>query len=269
MAMKLDNVNPKDKEPVDVADQVDEDVDIADLGDSPMFDDEGNLIDNGQDDEQEEPVDEVAEAITGHVEPVATAKRKITPAEVAIIELKKENKLKEKRLADLEQRLAEQSKAKDVETGIAKYIAEGNDEETAKRLYTEDQRYQRLEARTELLDFREDNSEVFARFPQAKQNAQEIMRVVKLGVMTAEQVCIGLYGASKPDRETRAISAARGESTREVDANGRTLSRSDRAGTTSTAEGLTVWEIRDKARLERVLRTKISDKEYRESVPNR
>jgi hypothetical protein len=268
MATKLDNVNPKDKEPVDVADQVDDDVDIADLGDSPMFDDEGNLIDDGQDDEQEDAPEEVA-AEEPENPGSKTAKRKITPAEVAIIELKKENKLKEKRLADLEQRLAEQSKAKDVETGIAKYIAEGNDEDTAKRLYTEDQRYQRLEARTELLDFREDNSEVFARFPQAKQNAQEIMRVVKLGVMTAEQVCIGLYGSSRPDREARAISAARGESTREVDNSGRTLSRSDRAGSTSTAGGLTPSEIRDKARLERMLRTKISDKEYREAVSNR
>ena len=277
MATKLDNVDPKKSNPDDVSDLIEqEEVDISDLGQSPMFDAEGNLIEDVDDEDSEEQteevVDETAEALAGQTEtPTAKAKKTLSPAEIAIIELKKENKLKEKRLQELETRIAQQAKAKDDEQGIAKYVADGHDEETAKRLYTDDQRYQRLEERTAILDFREENSEVFAKYPQAKANVKQIMQIVNnsKGFMTAEQVCAGIYGAGKPEREARAIAAARGDSTRQVDDSGRTLSRAERAGSAAQSQTLDADEIRDKKRLERIMKQKISDADYIAATRNR
>lgn len=265
--VNLDNVNPKDNEPEDVSD-VQEELDELDLPTNLQFDSDGNLIDDGEEDaeEAEEEVDEVAEAITGTKLP-DKPKHKLTPAEIAIIELKKADKQKDKRILDLEARLAEQAQAKVAESGIAKYIEQGNDEETAKRLYKEDQRSSVLEERVELLDFREENAEVFAKYPQAKANAKEIMQVVKQGkgFVTAEQICIGLYGSGKPDREARAIAAAKGESTREVDATGRTVSKADRAGNQPKSTVLTASESTEKKRFERIMGRPVTAEEYREA----
>lgn len=260
--VNLDNVNPKDNEPEDVSD-VQEELDGLDLPTNLQFDSDGNLIDDGEEDEAEE---EDAEPEAVATEPTKT-KHKLTPADIAIIETKKANKLLEKRLKDLEAKLAEQAQAKVAESGIAKYIEQGNDEETAKRLYKEDQRSSVLEERVELLDFREENAEVFAKYPQAKVNAKEIMQVVKQGkgFVTAEQICIGLYGSGKPDREARAIAAAKGESTREVDATGRTVAKADRAGNQPKSTVLTAQESTEKKRFERIMGRQVTAEEYREA----
>lgn len=267
--VNLDNVNPKDKEPEDVSD-VQEELDELDFPTNLQFDADGNLIDNGEEgDEQEqegtEEVDEVAEAVVDATQ--SKPKHKLTAAEIAIIETKKANKLLEKRLKDLETQLAEREQAKVAESGIAKYVEQGHDEETAKRLYKEDQRASVLEERVELLDFREENAEVFAKYPQAKANAKEIMQVVKQGkgFVTAEQICIGLYGSGKPDREARAIAAAKGESTREVDATGRTTSKAERAGNQSKSTVLTPSEVAEKKVFERFMKRPVTAEEYREA----
>lgn len=259
----LDNQKPEIEEVEDVTNDLDNEVDESDLEQSPKFDDEGNLIDDELETvDQEETAEDVQEEDDNDnqdndvksKDKSASAKKKLSPAEVAIIELKKENKLKEKRLRDLEQKIIDQNKEKEQESGIAKYVAEGHDEETAKRYYADDQRYQELKERTEILDFREENSEVFAKYPQARNNVKQIMQVVKSGLMSAEQVCKGLFGNAVSDRETRAALAAKGESLYEN--KGNTLSRQDRNGSINTQEGLSVEQKREKAQLERLFKLK-------------
>lgn len=269
----LENVNPKENEPEDVTSMLDDDTGEPGYETGLQFDNEGNLIEDGDEDDTQEPepeeVDEFAEAVTGTKQP-DKPKHKLTPAEIAIIETRKANKVLAQRLKDLESKLAEKEQAKTAESGIAKYIEQGNDEETAKRLYNDEKRSSVLEERVELLDFREENAEVFAKYPQARANAKDIMRVVKegRGFITPEQVCAGLYGSGKPDREARAIAAARGESTREVDANGKTLSRQDRGSAATTTGELTAAQRKDKARLERIFTNgkPMTVKEYLETI---
>jgi len=243
----------------EVLEQEATEVDESDLS-SPMFDDEGNLIDDDEENDSQEQPDREEDQLEDdqqladnkvQKQPNA-AKKKLSPAEVAIIELKRENKLKEKRLHDLEQKIQEQAQVKEQESGIAKYIAEGHDEETAKRYYADDQRYQQLNERTEVLDFRDEHEDVFARYPQARSNVKQIMKVVKSGLMTAEQACKGLYGNPTNDRESRAALAAKGESLGNVNSNN--LSRQDRSGMGVDQSGLTAEQRKEKTQLERLFK---------------
>jgi hypothetical protein len=78
-------------------------------------------------------------------------------------------------------------------------------------------RLRQIEERQAVLDFREENEEVFAKYPDAKKDAKLIMQKARAAELTAEQVCVALYGsAGRPEHETRALKAAMGEPTRET-----------------------------------------------------
>ncbi len=258
------------------------------FADDLLFDDDGNIIDNGfdaedddpdiepNDDEnmgdvpddfdEDEPEEDQDEEEDEEPKP-KSKKRKLSPADIKVIELKKERQrwLQEKQ--ELEAKVNQKNQQQEEEDAVSKYIAQGEDEESARKLAATDLRFKSLEQRQERLDFREANEEVFVKYPNAKQEVDRIMRAVKASGMTAEQVCRGLYGGSStPDRDLRARASANGEYSRDVNPNAGRLSNAQRTATAVESAGLTAEERRHKTRLERIFNggKRMSDKEFRE-----
>ena len=237
----------------DMDDMDDDSIDDAESGEDSMDDD-----DSSEDQDDEEPDDEE------EAPPKKPAtKKKLTPADIKVIQLKKEQKKLLKEKQELERKMAAKQNEKAETDLVAKYVAQGFDEDTAKDKASMDIRLKNFEERQTLIDFREENYEVFAKYPKARAYAREIMQAANTGFMSVEEICRTKFGG-RPEREERANAAARGQSTREVADNGQRVSRADRAGTAPTAEGLTAAQRKDKAQLERIFNNgkKMTVQEY-------
>jgi hypothetical protein len=232
-----------------------------------QFDEDGNLIEH-EDDGQEEPdgepdteedgEEEVPEVET--VEVPVKANKQLSPMEIKLINLKKENqalatKLKQKESADNAIRLEQEQEALK-----AKFIEEGYDSDTAKNMSATEVRMKQLEEKTAKYDFMEENEDVFKRFPQAKADVIKIMNNSKLTGMTAEQICKGLYNDETPAYEKKNLKAVKGESEPKD-----TKPNLNSARQTTSNDGLTPREISEKTRLERLFNNgeNLSISEYR------
>jgi hypothetical protein len=232
-----------------------------------QFDEDGNLIEH-EDDGQEEPdgepdteedgEEEVPEVET--VEVPVKANKQLSPMEIKLINLKKENqalatKLKQKESADNAIRLEQEQEALK-----AKFIEEGYDSDTAKTMSATEVRMKQLEEKTAKYDFMEENEDVFKRFPQAKADVIKIMNNSKLTGMTAEQICKGLYNDETPAYEKKNLKAVKGESEPKD-----TKPNLNSARQTTSNDGLTPREISEKTRLERLFNNgeNLSISEYR------
>lgn len=198
------------------------DVGDEDFDDGIEVDDEGNfIVTEDEPDEDEEDIEEDSEAEEEDIEdeedesePVkqvesAKAKKKLSPAEVKLVALKKENQ-------ELKRKMREKQERKEAESLAEKYVNQGYDEDTAKRYATQDLETSKLKQEIELLRFERENAQVFERYPQAVENTQEIFEKSKASGLTVEQVCRALYTREMPDYEKKALKAARGESVRTV-----------------------------------------------------
>lgn len=269
MAKNLENSADKKKTPF--VEEPDESVDILaeeeedDVSFDEEFDEDGNIIsddleeepeeDQEQDEEadsEEEEIDESAqEEQKKEPKPTVKAKQK-SPAESKIVNLKKENQRLAKEKADLEKKLQEKQSSDQLASLKTDYLSKGYDEDTASKYASDDLRIAQIEARQAALDFREQNEEVFAKYPQAKANAMDIMRKSQASGMTAEQICRGLYGKPEaPLHEQRAREAAKGNSTRTVKDTPDTASASRGSESVNYNEGLTSAERQEKKIFER------------------
>lgn len=193
--------------------------DTEDFDDGIEIDDEGNFIvedDEPEDDEEaEEPAESDEEDDTDveedEAEPAkpAKAKKKLSPAEIKLINLKKENQ-------ELKRKMREKQEKKEAEALVSKYVDQGYDEDTAKRYASQDVETNKLKQEVELLRFERENAKVFEKYPEAADQAQEIMEKSKLSGLTVEQICRALFTRDMPEYEERALRAARGESVRDV-----------------------------------------------------
>ena len=273
MAKKLENDN-KDKNKKLVEDpgfsvvELDDDADTGMEESDLELDEEGNFVadlgeeidddksaDNSAedtDDEDEEP-DEDPDADTEEPddedkepEPEPEVKsvqknKKLSPETIKLIALEKENRR-------LKRAAVEKSEAKKSADLVKEYLAQGHDEDTAKRYASQDIQTQRLQTEVELLRFERSNAKVFEKYPQAAERTDEIMQKSKAAGMTAEEVCRGLYGRPSLEREDRAMRAARGESTRTVEPAGPTTAR---VGKADPNGALSAKDIAYKKELER------------------
>lgn len=268
MAKKLDNSNKdKDKSQVDdssfsgleldddLADGIEEsDVEldeegnfVAELGEEIDDDKSADNPDEDLNDEEEDiqepdgaPEDEEEPEDEPDVVPVQK-KKKLSPAEIKLIALDKENRR-------LKKAMKEKSEAKQSSDLVKDYIAQGFDEETAKRYATQDIQTQRLQNEVELLRFERSNAKVFEKYPQAAENTDIIMQKAKAAGMSAEEICRGLYGSPSLEREDRALRAARGESTRSVEP---ARTGAERVAQADNNKGLSASELAFKRELER------------------
>lgn len=217
-------------------------------------DDSDELEDTEEEDADEEETDDIEE------EPVKSKKEggKLSKAEIRLIELKKQNKQLQKDKQELEARVAEKAKASEKEALKQKFISEDYDEDVAEKMANDELRIRQLEERQAVLDFRDANDDLFAKYPQAKAQAQTIMQNIRATGMTAEQICRGLYGAPKAanEIEQRAIDSAKGN----------IASKSARKPIQSQTKqvSLTAKELAHKARLEKAFLdgNKMSIEEY-------
>lgn len=227
-------------------DEFDDDLPIDDFDNLDDYDDETDEEDDegeyspatesdyeNEDDEEEE---------SGEPE---SAKPKLSKAEIKLIALKNENKVLQQEKLKLESQMQEKATAKEKEEIRQSLIDNDYDPDVAEKMAADEIRMRRLEEKQAVLDFRDSNDELFAKYPQARQDVNSIMRNAKATGMTAEQICRGLYGSPQPinDVERRAMDAVRGN----------IKSKETRTPNTqqSRQAELTSRELSHKARLER------------------
>ena len=199
------------------------------------FDEDGNFIESGiatvdnedeeqsdeqqSDEDEQEEAEEIPQEENDDEEVSTTTKNKPTKADIKIINLKKANAELIRKQSELQKQLEEQTFNKQKESLVEKYMSDGYDEETAKDMASDKVKLTEIEKKLELFTFKEENEELFLKFPEAKANLSLIMNNSKLTGMTPEQICKGLYGTSVPLNEQRATQSAKGQSTRNVNPN--------------------------------------------------
>ncbi len=237
------------------------------------FDEDGNLIESGiptvedEDDEQsddnesDEEVEE-AEIPQADDEEVETSNRvKPTKAEMKIINLKKANAELIKKQAELQKQLEEQSTNKEQAKLVDKYVSDGYDEDTAKEMASNKIELMEMKKKLETLTFKEENEELFSKYPEAKKNLALIMNNSRLTGMTAEQICKGLYGNAIPANEARAMASAKGQSTRTTNPN-TNVARVATGTNSNDKSSLTQEQLNYKRRLEQTFGRKIDTEEF-------
>ena len=254
---KLDNqTEPKEDDVLNPDVTVDEELDAI-FG--AMDDD-----DDGDDDE-EESGEEDAEDQPETVEP--EKKHMTSKEEAKIIAQKKELQKLQKEKQELERKLAEKETVSEQKKLADSFVEQGYDEDTAKNMALSEIRIKKLEQRQIISDFRIENEEVFAKYPQAKTDIPRIMKIMENTDEDAETVCAILFGKSKtPDYEQRALDAAKGLSTRETDTTASKVSQAERSSAGSSDVALTPSELRLKRWLEKNYNEgeKLTVKQFRE-----
>lgn len=138
---------------------------------------------------------------------------KLSKAEIKLIALKRQNKELLQEKVKLEQKFQENAITKERESIKQKLLDQNYDPDVAEKMAADEIRMRSLEEKQAILDFRDSNESLFAKYPQARSEATSIMRNSNATGMTPEQICRGLYGSPKPanDLEQRAIDAVRGK----------------------------------------------------------
>ena len=242
-----------------LVDEDDDDDETEDLDDDTEPDDEpeeeSDDDQDDEDDEDDEPEEEESPA------PRRTAK-KTSKEERAIVAQKRENK----RLRDENRKMQERLAQRDTKTKQSsleqKYIDDGHDEATAKFMAAQDMRTQQQQDRLELLEFKDENSDVLKKYPDASKDIARIKRTVDAAGITVEQACRGLYGsADLPTYEKR----ARDRVAADDDTDDNSVSRSTRASKAPVRQSrLSAEDRRAKQFIETKFLSgeKLSDKEF-------
>lgn len=217
--------------------------------------DESDLEEEDESDEQdeEEPDEDEPEQ--------PTPKKRTSKEEKAIVALKRERQKLREENRKMQEMLKKRQESKQSEGILKKYLSEGYDEDTAKRMTEQDLVTSRQQERLELLEFKDENSDVLRQFPRALREADRIKRIVDTAGITVEQACRGLYGTNKrPDYEERARSRVAAEDDYDNDP----VSRASRSSRQPQRSALTAQQKRMKSVVERRFLDgeKMSDKEF-------
>lgn len=276
---KLDNLNDESNELEDAVlsdynDSKEETsaYDLDDGEDSPLDDDDDDFHfefeseddeENDESDlgEEEEPDDQDEEEPEDEEPEQPTPKKRTSKEEKAIVALKRERQKLREENRKMQEMLKKRQESKQSESLLKKYLSEGFDEDTAKRMANQDLVTARQQERLELLEFKDENSDVLRQFPDAMRQADRIKRIVETAGITVEQACRGLYGTNKrPDYEERARSRVAAEDDYDNDP----VSRASRSSRQPQRSALTAQQKRMKAVVERRFLDgeKMSDKEF-------
>ena len=225
-------------------------------------------------DEQEEPEgepdieDESDEPETVEQEPddeeeAPPVKKQLPKEQKRIVELKRKLKLAEQEKAEAQRKLAEKEENSSKEQELVSQYMEQYDETEAKRLAKADMKQSSLEKKVELLLFKDENRRVLDKYPQASGDLEKIMKAANTSGMTVEQVCRGLYGVERTEKELRALRALT-EDAEETDDN--TVSRSMRTSATPAKVKLTQEQQLAKRKIDLLARKNgrkpLTDKEF-------
>ena len=212
-------------------------------------------------DEQEEPEgepdeDEVEESEPDTVEDepeeeAPPAKKKLTPAEKEIVRVKRLLKLAEQEKLEAQRKLAERESNSSKEEELFKQYSEDYDETEARRRAKSDMKQSSLEKKLDLLLFKDENRKVIDKYPQAGADLEKIMNAANLSGMTVEQVCRGMYGVERTEKELRALRALTEDAEEQAD---NAVSRSMRTSKTPVKTKLTREQQEIKRDIDRLAR---------------
>jgi len=222
--------------------------------------DDGLDLELELDEEDDEESDDSEEAISDEVEPEEKPEPTIKLSKEArkIQALKNEAKKLQTEKAELVKQLESKKDSGKEDELAKKYVDEGEDEATARRKAKTDIRQTTLEKQVETLLFEKTNRKVLAKYPQSDNDLERIITASKLGVMTVEEICRGLYGNDLSAKDKRAIGALVDEDKNEAN---NSVSKSMRSATSPTRTKLTPEQIEVKRYLEGRFKRKITDEE--------
>jgi len=194
-----EGITVKDKDDDLVPDTVDDiDLDLEAEEDEPDEEDETEFADELADETEPEPTE------TDEPKP---AKPKASKEQRQLHALKDKARRLANENAELSRKLLEKADSDKTQELVAQYVDEGLSEAEAKRKAKDDIRQTTLEKRLEMLEFERANRTVLSRYNVNDADLQKILAASKLGVLSVEQVCRGLYGSVMTDKEKRAASA--------------------------------------------------------------
>jgi len=130
----------------------------------------------------------------------------------AIIALKKELKETKEQMQALMAGANDRSVSEQKNKLVQKYIGQGYDEDFARTTAEQELKMAAIEKRIARFEFQTANASLFAKYPQLNQNLDLVMRNVQNTGMTADRICLAMFGApqeANPEK-TRAQAAAVG-----------------------------------------------------------
>ena len=270
MAIKnvdLDNLNPEDefmdslKVVSDMPDMAYLDAEADDdeaLDGSESESDEDADSGEGEDDDHENlPPDDSDEP---DEEVIAPAKKSSSKEQEKIIALKRELRDYKEKLAKSESKSKAESDAQQLETLVSKYTESGYDEDTARQWAKTEFEMQDIKQQLAISNFKADNAGLFEIYPDAKTDANKIIRTMNLTGFSAKQVCRALYAEETNPSKERARKAVSGTLERTPSNNSiSSATRTPRSGTASLSE----TEKKSKSKfMQTIGLDSLDDKEY-------
>ncbi len=173
------------------------------------------LDDDEVDNTEEEPEDAVEpdeDSEQEEEQPKAKDKPALSKEQKRIIELKREAKRLQQEKEEAERKLAERESSNTQEESLYNKYLEEYDEKEARRRAKDDIKQSNLERQVEALMFEKKNRKVLSQYPEADADLEKIMKASQTSGMTVEQVCRGLYGNVRTEKELRALKALTEES---------------------------------------------------------
>ena len=164
-------------------------------------------LDDDEIDEPEESDEPEEEQEDSEPEEQSKPKTALSKEQKRIIELKRENKRIQQEKEEAERQLAERQETKTEEDSLYNKYLDEYDEKEARRRARGDMKQSNLEKQIEALTFERKNRKVLSQYPQSDADLDKIMNASQTSGMTVEQVCRGLYGIARTEKESRALSA--------------------------------------------------------------
>jgi hypothetical protein len=240
------------------ADDVEDDEDGT-----PYVEDEPEDGDEEPDGEPDDGEDETEES---EPEPEKVVNKKpASKQDAKIVALKREKKALEEENRMFREQQTKKVTADKITELQAQYESQGYDADTAKIYAEKEVRIANVEERLAVADFREQNADIIARYPAAKDNIAKIMANAKATGMTVEQICRGMFEGAESPSDKRAREAVQGKLPTRDDSQDYAVARSSRAGTQQTS---TILGPRDQSLKSQFEKTfcqpgeKISNKEF-------
>lgn len=227
--------------------------------DEPEEDDELDLeLDDDSDDESDDSTESISDEVEPEEKPEPGQKPKLTKEQRNARALKIELQKRDQKIAELQKQLESKKDSGKEDELAAKYIDEGEDEKTARRKAREDIKQTTLEKQVEVLLFEKTNRKVLSKYPQSDNDLERIITASKLGVMSVEEICRGLYGNDLSAKDKRAIGALLEDEGTEQN---NSVAKSIRSAAPVARTKLTPEQLEIKRYLETRFKKKISDEE--------
>lgn len=126
----------------------------------------------------------------------------------AIIALKKELKETREQIQALMANPVEKDSTEQKARLIKKYVSQGYDEDFARATAEQELKMAAIERRIARFEFQSANADLFNKYPQLKNNLDAVMRNVQNTGMSADRICLAMFGAPQQGNPDKARAQA-------------------------------------------------------------